>query len=80
MTSVSYRPLAGKAPHSGVFPAQLEISELSYGNVRGWLDSLLFYPKCQQRASWTCKLEPAARSIVAHSTVMSQDTGMAMTG
>ena len=31
-------------------------------------------PKCRQPYGWSCRLESAARS-----TVMSQDTGMAMT-
>ena len=34
----------------------------------------LFYPKCRQPLGWSCKVESAARS-----TVMSQDTGTAMT-
>jgi hypothetical protein len=37
--------------------------------MRGWLHSPLFYPKCQQPSSWSCKLDSAARS-----TVTSQDT------
>jgi len=40
-------PLGDKAAHSRDFPAQLEISELS------WLNSLWFYPKCHQPSSWS---------------------------
>ena len=47
--------------------------------MRGWLDSPLFYPKCQQPSSWSCTLDSAARSTAAHSTVTSHDTRMAMT-
>ena len=57
--------------------------------MRDWLDSPLFYPKCQQPSSWSCTLDSAAHSTAAHSTaahstaahstVASQDTGMAMT-
>ena len=47
--------------------------------MRGRLDSPFFYPKCQQPQSWSRKLDSAARPTLAHSTVTSQDTGMAMT-
>jgi hypothetical protein len=54
--------------------SSIAILELSYVNVRDWWDYPPFYPKCQQPQGWSCRLESAARS-----TVMSQDTGMAMT-
>ena len=42
----------------------------------GWTPIVL--PKCQWASSWSCKLDSAARSTVARSTVMFQGTGMAM--
>jgi hypothetical protein len=56
------------------FSSSIAILELSYVNVRDWWDYPSFYPKCQQPEGWRCKLESAARP-----TVVSQDTGMAMT-
>jgi hypothetical protein len=56
------------------FSSSIAILELSYANVRGWWDYPSFYPKCQQPLGWCCKPESAARS-----SVISQDTGMAMT-
>jgi hypothetical protein len=52
----------------------MAILEHSYVDVRGWRDYPSFYLKCEQPPGWRCKLESAARS-----TVMSQDTVMAMT-
>jgi hypothetical protein len=37
------------------------------------MDSPLFYPKCQQRSSWSCELDSSACLTVAHSTATSQD-------
>ena len=56
------------------FSSSIAILELSYVNVRDWWDYPSFYPKCQQPEGWRCKVESAARP-----TVVSQDTGMAMT-
>jgi hypothetical protein len=56
------------------FSSSIATLELSYVNVRDWWDYPSFYPKCQQPEGWCCKLESAARP-----TVMSQDTGMAIT-
>jgi hypothetical protein len=36
------------------------IFESSYVDMRGWLDSPLFYPKCQQPSSWSYRLDFAA--------------------
>ena len=60
-----------------VFPLSNTIFELSYVDMRGWLDSPLFYPRCQRPSSWSCTRFRAVPA--AHSTVTSQDTRMAMT-